>query len=157
MYAQPCCWLRLGLSHADTSGAPRACPQGATYTLPACACQDAEAVINRTLYFFQGKQLRVDGQAVAQSPAMVDLRASAAVELKNDGAEACELLMLQVLAPCVPHPGGGVRAGEGSSRSGRADGTRVCTPSSRLKNGFVRPMPFVKQMDFRPSPAVFPP
>ena len=58
-------------------------------------------MINRTLYFFQGKQLRVDGQTVAQSPAMVDLRASAAVELKNDGAEACELLMLQVSSRCA--------------------------------------------------------
>ena len=73
-----------------------ASPQGATYTLPACACQDAAALIHRTLYFFLGEKLSVDGQAVDKSPSMIELRASKAVELRNDSAGECELLMLQV-------------------------------------------------------------
>lgn len=61
---------------------------GASWTLPA-----ARAGVNRTLYFFSGSGLRIDG---------VSIPAKHAVELRGDdkaklqcGAEDCEMLLLQ--------------------------------------------------------------
>jgi redox-sensitive bicupin YhaK (pirin superfamily) len=61
---------------------------GARWTLPAAASGS-----NRTLYFFRGGSLRIDGQEVA-TPSAVRLRADRDVALEN-GAEETELLMLQ--------------------------------------------------------------
>lgn len=63
---------------------------GARWTLPPAA----GAGTRRMLYFFVGRTLTVAGRAVAVKQAM-ELRAGAAVELVNEGAEPAELLMLQ--------------------------------------------------------------
>jgi redox-sensitive bicupin YhaK (pirin superfamily) len=46
------------------------------------------------LYFFKGSQARIAGQALQQHGA-IELRADAAVELRNDGAQDAEFLLLQ--------------------------------------------------------------
>ena len=63
---------------------------GARFTLPAAFCTGTR----RTLYFFKGGAVRVGGQAVP-SHAAITLRAEAAVELENAGADAAEFLLLQ--------------------------------------------------------------
>ncbi len=62
---------------------------GARWTLPAARGADTR----RSLYFFKGASLTVDGQQVA-SGAALEVRAGAALELVN-GAEPAEMLMLQ--------------------------------------------------------------
>ena len=62
---------------------------GARWTLPAARGPHTR----RTLYFFKGEGLAVDGQEVAAGSA-VEVRAGAALELVN-GAEPSELLLLQ--------------------------------------------------------------
>lgn len=61
---------------------------GAAWTLPAAA-----AGLNRTLYYFRGTGLRIDG-AVIPSMHAAELRSGNAAELRA-GAEGCELLLLQ--------------------------------------------------------------
>jgi redox-sensitive bicupin YhaK (pirin superfamily) len=61
---------------------------GASWVLPA-----AKAGIRRTLYFFKGKGLRVDGQNIPGYHA-AELRPDAAVSLEG-GSEECGLLLLQ--------------------------------------------------------------
>jgi len=61
---------------------------GARWTLPA-----APAGVNRTLYFFKGSALRIDGEAVPADHAL-ELRPDAEALLEA-GAEEVELLMLQ--------------------------------------------------------------
>jgi redox-sensitive bicupin YhaK (pirin superfamily) len=62
---------------------------GARWTLPAAASSDAR----RTLYFFKGDGLVVDGQSIAAQSA-IEVDARQAVELRN-GDVASELLLLQ--------------------------------------------------------------
>jgi redox-sensitive bicupin YhaK (pirin superfamily) len=62
---------------------------GAAWTLP--PAQDSS---RRMLYFFKGGQVRIAGQGLNQHAA-VELRADAAVDLRNDGPEDAEFLMLQ--------------------------------------------------------------
>ena len=62
---------------------------GARWTLPAAAGGDTR----RSLYFFEGASLSIDGEAIT-SHAALELRAEAAVELVNGPAET-ELLLLQ--------------------------------------------------------------
>lgn len=62
---------------------------GAAWTLPA-----AQAGSRRMLYFFKGSRMRIAGQALDRHAA-IELRADAAVELRNDGPEDAECLMLQ--------------------------------------------------------------
>jgi quercetin 2,3-dioxygenase len=61
---------------------------GARWTVPA-----AQPGTNRTLYFFEGSQLRIAGQAI---PAYhgVDVRPDVALELEN-GSDAAQILVLQ--------------------------------------------------------------
>jgi redox-sensitive bicupin YhaK (pirin superfamily) len=63
---------------------------GARWTLPPAA----GAGTRRMLYFFAGRTITVDGQAVAVKHGL-ELRAGSAVPLVNTGAEPAELLMLQ--------------------------------------------------------------
>ncbi len=63
---------------------------GARWTLPAAA----GAGTQRSLYFFKGDAVRVDGQRV-DSHAALQLRATLAVELVNEGSSSAEFLMLQ--------------------------------------------------------------
>ena len=63
---------------------------GARWTLPAAA----GAGTRRSLYFFKGDAITVAGQALAQH-AMLELRASEAVELANTGSQEAEFLLLQ--------------------------------------------------------------
>ena len=73
---------------------------GARWTLPA-----AKGVgTRRKLYFFRGRSVAIAGRDV-NSPAAIELRADAAVELVN-GDEACEFLLLQgrpIGEPVVQH------------------------------------------------------
>jgi redox-sensitive bicupin YhaK (pirin superfamily) len=62
---------------------------GARWSLP-----PAQASSRRMLYFFKGSQARIAGQALQQHGA-IELRADAAVELRNDGAQDAEFLLLQ--------------------------------------------------------------
>ncbi len=61
---------------------------GATYTLPAAA-----AGLNRSLYFFKGSTLSIDGQPVKVQNA-IEVKSDQALELVN-GPEESQLLMLQ--------------------------------------------------------------
>lgn len=63
---------------------------GARWLLPPAA----GAATRRMLYFFAGRSVTVDGQAVTVKHGL-ELRASAAVALVNTGTEPAELLMLQ--------------------------------------------------------------
>lgn len=72
---------------------------GARFTLPAAARGS-----NRTLYFFQGSELRVDGRAIPPSHD-IKLRAELEVSLENGSTES-ELLLLQgrpIAEPVVQH------------------------------------------------------
>jgi redox-sensitive bicupin YhaK (pirin superfamily) len=61
---------------------------GATWTLPA-----AKAGVNRTLYFFAGAGLRIDGESIPAKHA-VEMRGDAQAKLEC-GTEDCEMLLLQ--------------------------------------------------------------
>lgn len=63
---------------------------GAQWDLPAAAGNGTR----RKLYFFAGSRIAVAGQGVAVRHSM-ELRAGAAVTLRNEGSEPAELLMLQ--------------------------------------------------------------
>jgi quercetin 2,3-dioxygenase len=58
------------------------------WTLPA-----AKAGVNRTLYFFAGAGLRIDGESIPAKHA-VEMRGDAKAKLEC-GAEDCEMLLLQ--------------------------------------------------------------
>ena len=73
---------------------------GAHWTLPAATGEGTR----RSLYFFKGGSVAVAGQSVS-SPAAIELRADAPVELIN-GAEVAEFLLLQgrpIGEPLVQH------------------------------------------------------
>lgn len=61
---------------------------GAVWNLPA-----AKAGVNRTLYFFKGNGLRIDGEGIPSKHA-VGLRSDARVSFEG-GPEECEMLILQ--------------------------------------------------------------
>lgn len=63
---------------------------GATWTLPAATGQGTR----RNLYFFKGKAVSIEGQSVHQHGA-IELRANAAVTLRNSDANEAEFLLLQ--------------------------------------------------------------
>lgn len=67
---------------------------GAMWTLPKTTAETAqETTPNRTLYFFQGEGLRVEGQEIPLGSA-VRLRADTPVRLQN-GSKESEMLLLQ--------------------------------------------------------------
>jgi hypothetical protein len=61
---------------------------GAAYTLPA-----SRAGLNRSLYFFKGEQLHLEGQSVGVNSA-IELRSDQTLSIQN-GAQEAELLLLQ--------------------------------------------------------------
>jgi redox-sensitive bicupin YhaK (pirin superfamily) len=63
---------------------------GARWTLPPAV----NAAARRRLYFFQGGNVSVAGEAIGQHAA-IELRAASAVELVNTGADVAEFLLLQ--------------------------------------------------------------
>ncbi len=63
---------------------------GARWTLPAAMGQDTR----RQLYFFKGKSVALEGQAV-DAASVVELRAANAIELVNDDEVEAEFLLLQ--------------------------------------------------------------
>jgi len=71
---------------------------GATWTLPACAEEDADATVNRSLYLFHPKNaIHVAvGNAKITNPAMLEIKPDMPAELQNCGEEECEMLFLQV-------------------------------------------------------------
>lgn len=90
---------------------------GGRFTLPA-----ASAGLNRTLYFFVGDGLRVDG-ALVDRHAGLRLRSEAAVELVADGEREVELLLLQgrPIGEPVAHHGPFVMNSEAELRQAFAD------------------------------------
>ncbi|WP_096696888.1 pirin family protein [Polaromonas sp. AER18D-145] len=63
---------------------------GARWTLPAAAGEGTR----RQLYFFKGSAVTIAGQTVT-AHAAIELRADAAVELRNSGSDEAEFLLLQ--------------------------------------------------------------
>jgi hypothetical protein len=63
---------------------------GARWELPS----SAHAASRRKLYFFQGQSVKVAGETITQHAA-IELRATSAVELINNGPDVAEFLMLQ--------------------------------------------------------------
>jgi redox-sensitive bicupin YhaK (pirin superfamily) len=63
---------------------------GARWKLPSLA----NAASRRKLYFFQGQSVSVAGETITQHAA-IELRATSAVELINNGPDVAEFLMLQ--------------------------------------------------------------
>jgi len=73
----------------------------ATFKLPATASD-----VHRTLYFFRGSGVGVDGKAFTENVTMIRLKADAEVELRGIGAETSEILLLQgrpINEPVVQH------------------------------------------------------
>jgi redox-sensitive bicupin YhaK (pirin superfamily) len=63
---------------------------GARWTLPAASGADTQ----RSLYFFKGQSISVDGEAI-DSHAALELRGDCAVALLNTGSSVAEFLLLQ--------------------------------------------------------------
>jgi len=75
---------------------------GAAFVLPPASSSD----INRTLYFYSGSSVSVDGKVFEDKVALIKLEADREVEVNCTGKVECELLLLQgrpIDEPVVQH------------------------------------------------------